>query len=1212
MKIYARIVAGFFLFLMTSFCVSGNDMLKIEFSNLARVLMWEETSAGFSSGGVKLCSGREKIGSGERWMDILVKLDTSKASLENTSLMVKTVDKNSGKVLTGAKKSAETPDALVRLNMRSFESGDAELRVEWRDRENNLLGMGVMLVSAEPVQKLSPGTRIPVKIDIPEGAENLENYPVRFGVPLPRGAVWGLEGLKVVDLQGRELPSQLEAAGRWAEEGSVKWMWIDTLVSGKNNIYLEAGERTGASSPATPVSVEAAGEVFTVRTGAAQFVVGKDGSLVKEVRYRGKTAAKEGTSRGLYLIDQKGRLAVASGKDADIRVESPGPVSAVIRIEGFYRTPEGEELARHITRLHFFAGRAGVEAVHTLVITRDTNEVWFKDIGWEFDISPGAAPSALFGLYPANTRDPSKGKIVMAGYTRAIAAREPLPVPASPEKSFSVPLSGKSTLSMLQKDGTSLGLRPPRQIYIHGENSFEIKDSGKGSPLYNGEMMGDWAAVAGKDAGWMVSCRDAAAQHPKEFEVSAGRFNMKLFSSSGGKELDFRMESLMKNWGMLPKEKIASHYEKNPEALNEYLDFIIKHTNNATGWSKTHDLLLAPFEPASNPGMLSLLHSREVFGHVDPKWIRETKVLGPMHPMDTERFPQEEILIRNMFWGMVKQGAGCEAGGFIDYNVGPTWIIHNLKSGSYTIRSDSWYLYARSADRDLRKFAQGANRVFMDANISHWNGKGKTLGLLVGTPSGPGKQSNRSRKADLPLYWEGESDNNYELTTVFNFDQALIDYYMTGYRRSGDIMENFARAVEENLTVKTKHWRVILAVRHIAQAYEFSWKPRLKELIYELTDRYIYDPESPVLLSKARPHRSSTYKMETDGDVFVELYELLGDRLFHRMAKTIATFEWENKGLVIMNGISNRSTGLLGHFLWEETGNLWIAAEFDHSRRRLVGLRLVDEKEGRVMLPCVSTVPGCFKGLSFAMDVLTRMQEEKRETSSWITFIADETPVHLFFNKPGETVNPGHNAPLREGETSMNVLIRNMSAEISGGRKENGVLKPWTSGSSVILKPHTVLRYIFMGHDLHRITEEQRGSSGVVKVNIPKDAPGGVYELELNKKGEYTVLTDKHEPLSLFAPGGWTCPPMNPPVRVYFNVPEKTENGRIFFEKETRLFTPEGEPYQNGEAVFGWVEKLQEKPGLWSFESIDPGKIKTENLPGFFSMGTPDFYMESK
>ena len=1233
-KCFKRIQKNFvhllilFFICFSSTGMGSNKMLKIEFSNLAQVLLWEETPTAFSSGGLKIYTGKEKIDSGERWLDILVKFNTEINPLDKTNLIVKVRD-ISEKPLLEVKNPVSAPSALVRLDMRSLKIEGAFLHIEWRGANNKLLGVSEVWVSSEPIKPLASTTKIPVKLDIPDGINSVEKYPVTFGLPLPRGAAWDEAGFKVVDLKGKEIPSQFEVAGRWAEEGSIKWLWVDTLVSGKtgDHVFVEPAKDKSSTLLSPTLKVEKNKEEYRVNTGVAEYVVGKDGALLKEIRLNGKVIEKEGKFRGLYLIDQKNRLSNASAKDSIIKLESKGPVSSVIKIEGVYRTAEGEETARHITRFKFSAGRPETELVHTLLLTRDTNEIWFKDVGWEFEVLPGTNPNALLGLF-SEKDEYSVGKVDYepggsGGASNPKTERQKIEK-KDIEKKFSVSLSGKEVVSVLQKEGVSLGLKPiniPRwnreKNYVsawypqlHGKDSFEVTEKNSGKSLLKGDKIGDWTALVGANGGFLLSCKDTASQHPKEIEIAGDRFNFKLFSSQAGKELDFRMESLMKNWGMLPIEKVESYKEIPHERLEKYLTFVAKHKSNAVGWAKTHSILISPIGSNSDPAEISFLHSKEVFAHIDPFWIRETKALGPFYPKDREKYPNEENLINNLFWGKIVNGLGGPIGGFIDYNAGPHWIIHSWRSGSYTIRSDSWYLYARSSDRWIREFAQGANRAFLDNNIAHWKSSNKIPGLLLGGSGGPGTLAERTRKADLPLYWETDA-NNYEEATVVNYDQLLLDYYITGSRRAGDIMSNFAQAIKENLKVSKNHWRVILAVRHIAQAYEFSWDPRLKELIYEIIDQHIYDPESSVLLSKARPHRSSTYKMETDGDVFVELYNLFGDRLFYNMAKAIAEYNWDKEAInPPKSPHQNRSTGIMGYFLWEETRLPSVVARFDYGRRRLVGDRLTNVAEGKMRLTCVSQIPRYFKGLPMAMDVLERTKDD--EKSSYISFGVDTPSIKVFFKKPGEIKSPGHYAPMGKDETSTEIILKkeeSASVEHFKGREENGIKKPWVIGNSVILKPHTVLRYIWMGHDLHSIEEK---SFGVTKIRIPKDAPGGDYELEIVNSGEYSIFTDKHIPLALYAPEGWKPPIMNPPAKVFFNVPEGTEKGRIFFERETNLFTPAGELYEKGVEAFGWVEIPKDKPGLWSFESINPGKVKVEKMPTFFSMESPDFYMEHK
>lgn len=177
--------------------------------------------------------------------------------------------------------------------------------------------------------------------------------------------------------------------------------------------------------------------------------------------------------------------------------------------------------------------------------------------------------------------------------------------------------------------------------------------------------------------------------------------------------------------------------------------------------------------------------------------------------------------------------------------------------------------------------------------------------------------------------------------------------------------------------------------------------------------------------------------------------------------------------------------------------------------------------------------------------------------------------------------------------------------------------KPWVVGGSVELHSHAIMdryaRYPWVNQDLNSAKETKREYRiAVAELNAAKDGPAGTYEIKLKEPGNYSIFADKAIPLSLYAPEGFIAESMNPPVKTYFRVPQGVQEPKVFFQKGAFLFTPDGEAFKDAQQLTGWITLPQDKPGLWSFESIDPGKVQTENLPGFFAMGDPAFYMEHK
>ena len=66
-----------------------------------------------------------------------------------------------------------------------------------------------------------------------------QNYPLTRGVPLPQGAVAGVENLSLQDAQGRDVPVQVRILGCWPDE-SAKWVLVDfqaDVEAGQEAVY---------------------------------------------------------------------------------------------------------------------------------------------------------------------------------------------------------------------------------------------------------------------------------------------------------------------------------------------------------------------------------------------------------------------------------------------------------------------------------------------------------------------------------------------------------------------------------------------------------------------------------------------------------------------------------------------------------------------------------------------------------------------------------------------------------------------------------------------------------------------------------------------------------------------------------------------------------------------------------------------------------------
>ena len=144
----------------------------------------------------------------------------------------------------------------------------------------------------------------------------------------------------------------------------------------------------------------------------------------------------------------------------------------------------------------------------------------------------------------------------------------------------------------------------------------------------------------------------------------------------------------------------------------------------------------------------------------------------------------------------------------------------------------------------------------------------------------------------------------------------------------------------------------------------------------------------------------------------------------------------------------------------------------------------------------------------------------------------------------------------------------------------------------------------------------QRPDQGAaITVVISKNAPEGAYEIQPAKvnfvPGVTGHLAAAHGrvPMVIYAPEGFA--PVALPVKWYFSVPANAANAQIIFGAPTKLYDPEGKPWQDGKPLNGSIDLPANKPGLWALEPETgrrPVPVRVKNLPPFFACNDPQSY----
>ncbi|MDP6357107.1 MAG: sugar-binding protein [Planctomycetota bacterium] len=1110
---------------------------------------------------------RSGIQAGERFLEIPFRLRTADVPISRLKLKATIQPLGGGSPVASAECVPDRTAGKVVVDMRRLRlsktpspAGEPALRavagMVLKDGETVLARATVLVSAAGSTSLFAEGARAKVILDKPEGIAPEASWPVTFGVPFPAGALWDAQGVRLLNAKGEEIPHQKEVTGRWGAGGAIQWLRFDALVnSGDKFCFVEASPSTEAAVPGAALSLREQDDGVVIETADYRYVLGKGPSPIREIWLGEHRVATSEGAKGLYVIDQAGRIGTASHDGETMRIEARGPVSACVRFEGFYRDDKGQQMAKHITRVECFAGQPLAKITHTLVLTNDTNKVWFKDIGWEFAAAPGKDAQALF-----STDRENQDTIQSVALGDEVAAA-----------------------TMVQDE---------HYRFATGKNHFRIATidaGGKATVIREGEEMGDWAALHGEQGGLLFGCRESARQHPKEFEISRSRATLKLYSPGAGEELDFRAPAVAKRCNFEEWHKVAVSQTHRDD---QWMERVKKLPSNALGWAKTHELWLAaiPAGAVQAAAKQSRLHSRPVLAHADPEWVYRSEVFGRLHPRDPERFPDLERVAEHSVEYQLSRDAVFGEYGFMYYGGGPH--IGYLRGGKYAymkrwkstycIREAVWHMYARSADRRIREFAFRTNRGLMDYYMVHHDGKRKVKGAFVQTDGGDALAGDN--QSCLPFPWQGGS--SLSIATTTHLDPFLWMYHMTGDRRAKDVVENYGEAVKKLLRPHVmRKGRPIQVLKAIAQTYSLTFDPQLRAAADALGD-HLYKPGTATDVTDEKP-AGVFYKLGPDVPSLVQAWRVFGSRRYYEMAHKSAEWWWHAS---VASPIQQYgyTLGYVGPWLYEQNGEPTIP-EWLRVRLREAPTHYDSEKN---LFRDYHAYIGAYnyfflRDFPYVQDMVLRtgvLEKPLASAASYEPF----GPSSAFLKKDQEEridiwVKGFGDVRLRraDGSSTDFPILRTAGRTqlVIPMEAESGVYEVVSANRSV---PHVVL-----------------ARSGAAQSPVA----GGVREPIFGAPGNRV-------PLVVHAPGYWRpWPEETPPRRIYFGVPEGEKAGRIFFEGFARLFGPDGKAFGN-EPVSGWVKLPSDRPGVWSFELAKPKLVKVENLPPFFAMRSAEDYFD--
>lgn len=182
--------------------------------------------------------------------------------------------------------------------------------------------------------------------------------PVSIGIACPRGSVTRSVRWALTDQRGRQAPVQTTVLDRWGD-GSVRWLLAEFQADVDVNApsFYALAPDDDAEDPATSITIEHAGEIIRISTGAAVIDVPRTGhAIFAAVDVNGRSLLE---SSSIVAEDQNGdRYELAIQRTV---LERSGALRAVVRLDGALADAARHRWLDASLRLHFFAGLGTVK-----------------------------------------------------------------------------------------------------------------------------------------------------------------------------------------------------------------------------------------------------------------------------------------------------------------------------------------------------------------------------------------------------------------------------------------------------------------------------------------------------------------------------------------------------------------------------------------------------------------------------------------------------------------------------------------------------------------------------------------------------------------------------------------------------------------------------------------------------------------------------------
>jgi PcRGLX-like protein C-terminal alpha/alpha toroid domain/PcRGLX-like protein central beta sandwich domain/PcRGLX-like N-terminal RIFT barrel domain len=679
--------------------------------------------------------------------------------------------------------------------------------------------------------------------------KSVDGAPLTLGIPFPQGVLDSPDHVRVVDLNGNEVPSQTTLVTTWEPlDFSVKWMWVFFFSTGDEDYIIEYGSDVRkAAIEGDRIKIKNAqrrGQSSFVETGPLRFTIGKRGGgfidhvLLDRDRdgFDGNdTIAVVEGSRGSFLdlLDDLGIDSSKASVHRTFRERGSGPLHAIIRLEGDYTYDrEDNRVSPFTIRIHLYAGKSYIRVYHTLtyigvpdkhiplpgqhanVAREDYSEIIddseSSDLGWleANDRIAGTGLSLTYNL---------KGEIVYRSGYKVGSWYDP-----GMSKIYDTQIGSNKLASCFQTGPKPDRIPPvPNSTLEERISGFGAEISIDGNAKIEVERAEGWADISDDRWGIGIGIKNFLEEYPKEiaFDIENNRAVTYLWSPQAG-PMSFARSSLKRDQGMIAN--LAEGVTKTSEVVIYFHENKVSDADLKT----TMDYFLDPPVP-----------------HAAPEVYSKSMVYGQFSPRQENNLEFERALDYKLGWELFNQNWEPWYGMF-DYGDHMNMFFrenwYRWENNEPAIDYMLWLQFMRTGNPKYYKAAEAMSRHTMDVDNVHWPADPPYYGDT--NESIDYWKTTREKSAASPYLGVGRRHANQHWAAILSahvwVQGWLASYYLTGYHRGLDIAkltgDSFLRRIwgDHGLTGR----RLYLSVWNLVEVWDATKDPKYLEDLQDRVD----------------------------------------------------------------------------------------------------------------------------------------------------------------------------------------------------------------------------------------------------------------------------------------------------------------------------------------------------------------------------------------